>query len=136
MSKSYGNTIGLREDPDSVVKKLKAMQTDPARVRRTDPGDPEKCPVWDLHKVYSSADTQAWVQTGCRTRGHRLPGVQGAADREGRRGDHRRSASARWSSRRIPKLVRGIIAEGCERARAAARDTLDAVRQAMAMNYR
>ena len=69
MSKSYNNTIGLREDPDSIVKKLKAMQTDPARVRRTDPGDPDKCPVWDLHKVYSNADTQAWVQTGCRTAG-------------------------------------------------------------------
>ena len=69
MSKSYGNTIGLREEPDSVVKKLKAMQTDPARVRRTDPGDPDKCPVWDLHKVYSNADTQAWVQRGCRTAG-------------------------------------------------------------------
>src|SRR5271169_6141061 len=64
MSKSYGNTIGLREDPDSIVKKLKAMQTDPARVRRTDPGDPDKCPVWDLHKIYSSAETLDWVQHG------------------------------------------------------------------------
>jgi tryptophanyl-tRNA synthetase len=69
MSKSYGNTIGLREDPDEVAKKLKQMQTDPARVRRTDPGNPDKCPVWDLHKVYSNADTQAWVQQGCRTAG-------------------------------------------------------------------
>ena len=69
MSKSYGNTIGLREDPDSVQKKLKAMQTDPARVRRTDPGDPDKCPVWDLHKIYSDEKTQAWVQAGCRSAG-------------------------------------------------------------------
>ena len=69
MSKSYGNTIGLREDPDSVQKKLKAMQTDPARARRSDPGDPEKCPVWDLHKIYSDEKTQAWVQTGCRSAG-------------------------------------------------------------------
>ena len=69
MSKSYGNTIGLREDPDSVAKKLKTMQTDPARVRRTDPGDPDKCPVWDLHKIYSDADTRRWVQQGCRTAG-------------------------------------------------------------------
>ncbi len=59
MSKSYGNTIGLREDPDAVAAKLKTMQTDPARVRRTDPGDPDKCPVWDLHKLYSSDETQA-----------------------------------------------------------------------------
>ena len=69
MSKSYGNTIGLREDTDSIVRKLKAMQTDPARVRRTDPGDPEKCPVWDLHKIYSTAETQEWVQKGCRSAG-------------------------------------------------------------------
>ena len=69
MSKSYGNTIGLREDTDSIVKKLRAMQTDPARVRRTDPGEPEKCPVWDLHKIYSSEETRQWVQNGCRTAG-------------------------------------------------------------------
>jgi tryptophanyl-tRNA synthetase len=69
MSKSYGNTIGLREDPDSVAKKLKVMQTDPARVRRTDPGDPGKCPVFELHKIYSDAETQRWVQEGCRSAG-------------------------------------------------------------------
>src|SRR5690606_5650762 len=62
MSKSYGNTIGLREDPVAVEKKLKAMQTDPARKRRTDPGEPEKCPVWDLHKIYSDEPTREWVQ--------------------------------------------------------------------------
>src|SRR5919107_4925098 len=54
MSKSYGNTISLREDPESVAKKIKTMPTDPARVKRTDPGNPEKCPVWDLHKIYSN----------------------------------------------------------------------------------
>ncbi len=101
MSKSYGNTIGLREEPESVVKKLKAMQTDPARVRRTDPGDPDKCPVWDLHKVYSNADTQALGATRMPDCGHRLPGVQGAADREGGRGDRGAFESARRSSRRI-----------------------------------
>ena len=58
MSKSYGNTIGLREDPDVVAKKMRKMQTDPARVRRTDPGDPDKCPVWDLHKIYSDEATR------------------------------------------------------------------------------
>ena len=69
MSKSYGNTIGLREDPDEVAKKLKTMQTDPARVRRTDPGNPDICPVFDLHKIYSSEETRAWAANGCRTAG-------------------------------------------------------------------
>ncbi len=69
MSKSYGNTIGLREEPDAVVQKLRAMQTDPARVRRTDPGDPDKCPVWDLHKIYSDDATRKWASEGCRSAG-------------------------------------------------------------------
>jgi tryptophanyl-tRNA synthetase len=135
MSKSYGNTIGLREDPDSVARKLKTMQTDPARVRRSDPGDPDKCPVWDLHKLYSSEDTKAWVQQGCRAAGIgclecKAPLIE------------RIVAEISAISKRAqefeenPELVRGIIAEGCERARAAARETLDAVRQSMAMNYR
>ena len=81
MSKSYGNTIGLREDTDSIVRKLKGMQTDPARARRTDPGDPDKCPVWELHRIYSSAETQDWVQKGCRSAAYRLLGVQGTAHR-------------------------------------------------------
>jgi tryptophanyl-tRNA synthetase len=135
MSKSYGNTIGLREDTDSVVKKLKAMQTDPARVRRTDPGDPDKCPVWDLHKIYSSAETQSWVQTGCRSAGIgclecKAPLIEKIVEEIS--GISKRAQEFEEN----PDLVRGIIAEGCERARTAARDTLDAVRQAMAMNYR
>ena len=69
MSKSYGNTIGLREDPDSVAQKLRTMPTDPARVRRTDPGDPEKCPVWEFHKIYSDEKTRQWVEEGCRSAG-------------------------------------------------------------------
>ena len=135
MSKSYGNTIGLREDTDSIVKKLKSMQTDPARARRTDPGDPEKCPVWDLHKVYSSAETRAWVQQGCRSAGIgclecKAPLIEKVVEEVS--GITKRAVEFEEN----PELVRGIIAEGCERARAAARDTLDAVRQAMAMNYR
>src|SRR6202044_2371576 len=135
MSKSYNNTIGLREDPDSVVKKLKGMQTDPARVRRTDPGDPDKCPVWDLHKVYSNADTQAWVQQGCRTAGIgclecKAPLIEKVVEEIA--GISKRAQEFEEN----PELVRGIIAEGCERARAAARETMDAVRQAMAMDYR
>jgi tryptophanyl-tRNA synthetase len=135
MSKSYGNTIGLREDTDSVVKKLRAMQTDPARVRRNDPGDPDKCPVWDLHKIYSNEATQAWVQSGCRSAAIgcldcKAPLIEKVV--EGISTIAKRAQEFEEN----PDLVRGIIAEGCERARAAARDTLEAVRQAMAMNYR
>lgn len=135
MSKSYGNTIGLREDPDAVAKKLKTMQTDPARVRRTDPGDPEKCPVWALHKIYSDADTQAWVQHGCRT------ASIGCLDCKKRLSDSVvaeittiRSRAKEFEENR--DLVRGIIAEGCEKARDVARQTLEEIHQAMGMNYR
>jgi tryptophanyl-tRNA synthetase len=135
MSKSYGNTIGLREDADSIAKKLKAMQTDPARVRRSDPGDPEKCPVWDLHKIYSSAETLDWVRNGCRTAGIgclecKAPLIEKVVEEVS--GIAKRAQEFEEN----PELVRGIIAEGCERARTVARDTLDAVRQAMSMNYR
>ena len=135
MSKSYNNTIGLREDTDSIVKKLKAMQTDPARVRRTDPGDPDKCPVWDLHKIYSTPDTQEWVQKGCRSAGIgclecKAPLIEKIVEEVS--GIAKRAQEFEEN----PELVRGIIAEGCERARTVARDTMDAVRQAMAMNYR
>jgi tryptophanyl-tRNA synthetase len=111
------------------------MQTDPARVRRTDPGDPDKCPVWDLHKVYSNSDTQAWVQQGCRSAGIgclecKAPLIEKIVEEV--------SAISKRAQEfeENPELVRGIIAEGCERARGAARETLDAVRQAMAMDYR
>ncbi len=135
MSKSYGNTIGLREDPDSVAKKLKTMQTDPARVRRTDPGDPEKCPVWHLHKIYSDADTQAWVQQGCRTAGIGcLDCKKRLADRVVAEITVIRERAQEFEQNR--DLVRGIIAEGCERARDVARQTLEEVHQAMGMNYR
>ncbi len=69
MSKSYGNTIGLTEAPADIRKKLKTMVTDPARVRRTDPGNPDVCPVGDLHKVFSSQETLAKVYDGCRSAG-------------------------------------------------------------------
>jgi tryptophanyl-tRNA synthetase len=135
MSKSYGNTIGLREDPDSVVKKLKAMQTDPARVRRNDPGDPDKCPVWDLHKIYSDAPTQEWVQQGCRSAGI------GCLDCKKKLSDAVvidiiaiRERAREFVENR--DLVRAIVAEGCEKARDVARQTLEDIHQAMGMNYR
>jgi len=135
MSKSYGNTIGLREEPDSVVKKLKAMQTDPARVRRNDPGDPDKCPVWDLHKIYSDAATQEWVQQGCRSAGI------GCLDCKKKLSDvividiiAIRERAREFVENR--DLVRAIVAEGCEKARDVARQTLEDIHQAMGMNYR
>ena len=130
MSKSYGNTIGLREDPDSVVKKMRTMQTDPARVRRTDPGDPEKCPVWDLHKIYSDESTRSWVNEGCRSAGIGcLDCKQKVIDKvvEEISGMRRRAQEFEEN----PELVRGIVAEGAEKARDAARQTLDEVRRAM-----
>src|SRR3954466_9233247 len=69
MSKSYGNTIALREDPESVTKKIRTMPTDPARVKRTDPGNPQKCPVWTLHQVYSDEPRKKRVWQGCTTAG-------------------------------------------------------------------
>ena len=135
MSKSYGNTIGLREDPESIQKKLKAMQTDPARKRRSDPGDPDKCPVWDLHKIYSDEKTQAWVQAGCRSAGIgcldcKKPVIESVL---------KQLEVIRHRAREYeenPELVRGIVAEGCERARESARATMADVREAVRLEYR
>jgi tryptophanyl-tRNA synthetase len=130
MSKSYGNTIGLREDPDAVVQKLKAMQTDPARVRRTDPGDPDKCPVWDLHQIYSDEATRQLASAGCRSAGIGcLECKQPLIERivEEISGMRRRAQEFEDN----PETVRNIVAEGAEKARAAARDTLDEVRRRM-----
>jgi tryptophanyl-tRNA synthetase len=135
MSKSYSNTIGLREDPDAVAAKLKTMQTDPARVRRTDPGDPDKCPVWDLHKLYSSDDVKAWVQKGCRSAGIGcLECKKPLIDRVVEEITGMRQRAQEYEDN--PDLVRGIVAEGCEKARAVASQTLDDVKQAMGLAYR
>jgi tryptophanyl-tRNA synthetase len=135
MSKSYGNTIGLREDPDSVVKKMRTMQTDPARVRRTDPGNPEQCPVWDLHKIYSDDATRHWVDSGCRSAGIGcLECKKPLIDKVVMEVTAMRTRAQEYEEN--AELVRGIIAEGCEKARDIARQTLDEVRQAIGMNYR
>jgi tryptophanyl-tRNA synthetase len=135
MSKSYGNTIGLREDPEAVAAKLRTMQTDPARARRTDPGDPEKCPVWDLHKLYSGEDVQAWVQSGCRSAGIGcLECKKPLIERVVEEVTGMRQRAQEYEDN--PDLVRGIIAEGCEKARAVAGQTLDDVKQAMGLAYR
>ncbi|MCL5801272.1 MAG: tryptophan--tRNA ligase [Gammaproteobacteria bacterium] len=135
MSKSYNNTIGLREDPKAVEAKLRTMQTDPARVRRTDPGEPERCPVWQLHKIYSSDETKAWVQEGCRSAGIgcldcKRPLIEAILQE---------LAPIRERAKEFvenPESVQRIIADGCEAARAVARETLDEVRQAMGLTYR
>jgi len=130
MSKSYGNTIGLREEPDSIAKKLKTMQTDPARVRRTDVGDPEKCPVWSLHQVYSDEPTRAWAAAGCRSAGIGcLECKKPLIDKVVADASAMRSRAEEYEQN--PELVRAILAEGSEKAREAARETLDEVRRAM-----
>jgi len=130
MSKSYGNTIGLREDPDSVAKKLKTMQTDPARVRRTDVGDPEKCPVWSLHQVYSDQPTRDWAAAGCRSAGIGcLECKKPLIDRVVDESTTMRKRAEEYENN--PELVRALLTEGCEKARDAARETLDEVRRAM-----
>jgi tryptophanyl-tRNA synthetase len=135
MSKSYGNTIGLREEPDSVTKKLRAMQTDPARVRRSDPGDPDKCPVWELHKIYSSDETRAWVQTGCRSAGIGcLDCKKPLIDSVVAEIEVIRKRAREFEEN--PEVVRNIVSEGCERAREAARATMEDVRAAVGVEYR
>jgi tryptophanyl-tRNA synthetase len=130
MSKSYGNTIGMREEPDAVAQKLRAMVTDPARVRRTDPGDPDKCPVWDLHKIYSDEPTQQWVQQGCRSAGIGcLDCKQPVIAKIVEEITQMRKRAQEYEEN--PELVRGIVTEGSEKAREAARQTLDEVRRAM-----
>ncbi len=130
MSKSYGNTIELREEPESVTKKLRAMQTDPARVRRTDPGDPDKCPVWDLHKIYSDDTTRKWAAEGCRSAGIGcLDCKQPVIDKIVAEVTEMRRRAQEYLEN--PELLRDIVAEGAEKAREAARETLEEVRRAM-----
>ncbi|MET0280839.1 MAG: tryptophan--tRNA ligase [Steroidobacteraceae bacterium] len=130
MSKSYGNTIGLTEDPVSITKKVKGMQTDPARARRTDPGTPEKCPVWDLHKLYSSDETRAWVREGCTTAGIGcIECKQKVIDRLVAESSVMRERAAPYLNN--PGRVREILVAGAQKANAAAGDTMQVVRRAM-----
>ncbi len=134
MSKSYDNTISLREDPADVQNKLRTMPTDPARVRRTDPGDPDKCPVWQFHLIYSGEETKSWVQSGCRSAGIgclecKQPVIDALLAElrpiQERAGEYARD----------PMVVRNIIADGCKRARDVAEETLEEVRAAMGLGY-
>ena len=135
MSKSYGNTIALRENPSSIEKKVKTMPTDPARVRRSDPGDPDKCPVWGLHQVYSDDEVKEWVQQGCRSAGIGcLECKQPVLDAILKELKPIRERIREYED--DPETVRGVISDGCEAARDEARETMDEVRQAMGLAYR
>ena len=134
MSKSYNNTISLRENGDSVTKKIKTMPTDPARVRRTDPGDPAKCPVWQLHEIYSDQSTQDWVQSGCKSASIGCIECKGPVI-EGVLKELKPIQERAAQYAEDPTLVKNIVAEGCEKARKLARETMRDVRDAMGLNY-
>jgi tryptophanyl-tRNA synthetase len=134
MSKSYNNTIALREDPESVTHKIRTMPTDPARVRRSDPGDPDKCPVWQLHLVYSDEKRKQWVREGCTTAGIGcLECKQPVIDAVNAELKPMRERAERFLE--DPSLVRNILADGCERARKLAQETMREVREAMGLNF-
>jgi len=134
MSKSYNNTITLREDEASVTKKIRTMPTDPARIRRTDVGNPDKCPVWQLHQVYSNEQTRQWAMQGCRSAGIgciecKQPVIDAVLAEQR---PMRERAQVYLDD---PALVRNIIADGCEKARKLASETMRDVREAMGISY-
>ncbi len=134
MSKSYNNVIALRETPDNVSKKIRTMPTDPARMRRTDAGDPNKCPVWQFHQLYSGEDARKWVVEGCTTAGIgciecKQPVIDAVLAE---------LAPIQERARRYeedPTLVRSIVADGCEKARKLASETMRDVRESMGLAY-
>ena len=135
MSKSYNNTISLRDDPEVVEKALRTMPTDTNRVRRTDPGDPARCPLWQFHEIYSSEETKRWAAEGCRTAGIgcvdcKQPVIDAVLQELAPIQERAREFEEQ------PDLVRKIIAEGCEEARDVAQETMAEVRSAMSLNYR
>ncbi|MES9856763.1 MAG: tryptophan--tRNA ligase [Sedimenticola sp.] len=135
MSKSYGNTIALRDEPEVIEKALRTMPTDTSRVRRTDPGDPARCPVWEFHKVYSGDEIKAWVQEGCKSAGIgcvdcKQPIIDAVL------AELKPIQARAREFEEQPELVRNIIAEGNEDARDMAQETMAEVRQAMSMLYR
>ncbi|RLJ17825.1 tryptophan--tRNA ligase [bacterium endosymbiont of Escarpia laminata] len=134
MSKSYGNTISLRESPEKLETMLKRMPTDTNRVRRTDPGDPAKCPVWQFHEVYSNDETKAWVQEGCRSAGIgcldcKAPVIESVL------AELRPMQARAEAFEAQPELVDDIIAAGCDRAREVAQETMAEVRQVMSLDH-
>ena len=134
MSKSYRNTIALRDEPERINKEIRGMPTDPARVRRNDPGDPNKCPVWQFHHVYSNKETRDWVDQGCRS------ASIGCVDCKQPLIDALLVEQKEITERAEPyvrdtTLVRNIIADGCEKARETADETMEQVRSVMNLDY-
>ncbi|WP_440995950.1 tryptophan--tRNA ligase [Arhodomonas sp. SL1] len=135
MSKSYGNAISLREEPDEVSQKIRTMPTDPARVRRTDPGEPTKCPVWEFHRLYSDEGTQEWVLEGCRSAGIGcLECKAPVIDAVQAELEPIRARAREWQE--DPEAVRRVVADGCGEARTVARQTMKEVRAVMGLDYR
>jgi len=134
MSKSYDNTISLRDDADTIARKIRTMPTDPARVKRSDPGDPAKCPVWQFHLIYSDDKRRQWVQEGCRSAGIgclecKQPVIDAVLEEQ----KPMRERAQRYLD--DPTLVRSIVADGCEKARKQAQETLREVKEVMGLNY-
>jgi tryptophanyl-tRNA synthetase len=134
MSKSYRNTISLREEPQHVEKKILTMPTDPARVKRTDPGDPDKCPVWQFHKIYSDESTKKWVQEGCRTAGIGCVDCKRPVIEAINKELQPIQVSIKEYEEDLSSVKR-IVAEGSEQARDEANKTLSDVREAMGLDY-
>ncbi len=134
MSKSYGNAIELRDEPEMVAKKIRTMPTDPARVKRSDPGNPDLCPVWQLHLVYSDQERKDWVRQGCTTAGIGcLDCKQPVIDAVQAELTPMRERAQTYLD--DPTLVKNIIADGCDRARKLAGETMRDVREAMGLSY-
>jgi tryptophanyl-tRNA synthetase len=134
MSKSYGNTISIREAPEEVIKKIRTMPTDPARVRRTDVGDPARCPVWQLHVVYSNEETKQWVEKGCKSAGIGcLECKQPVIDAILAEQQPMFERAQKYLD--DPSLLRSIIADGGDKARKVAQETMREVREAMGLDY-
>jgi tryptophanyl-tRNA synthetase len=134
MSKSYGNTISIREKPEEVIRSIRTMPTDPARVRRTDPGDPARCPVWQLHTVYSNEDTKTWVQKECQSAGIGcLECKQPVIDAILAEQQPMFERAQKYLD--DPSLLRSIIADGSDKARKVAQETMREVREAMGLAY-
>jgi len=134
MSKSYGNALLMREDPKALTDKVRRMITDPARVRRSDPGEPERCPVWSLHQIYTTQEVRDWAASGCRSAGIGcLECKQPVIEAMLREQEVWRSRAQPYLD--DPTLLRSIVADGCDRARQAAQDTMRDVREAMGLSY-
>jgi tryptophanyl-tRNA synthetase len=134
MSKSYNNTISMREEASSIQTKIRTMPTDPARVRRSDPGNPEKCPVWQLHLVYSDDAQRSWVDQGCRSAGIGcLECKQPVIDSVIAEQQPILERAQKYLD--DPSLLRAIVADGCDQARKTAQETMREVREAMGLDY-